>query len=58
MLHYLAFTIVVIFSRTPVSHIWNPVVPGKGLDAQVMIYAGAAMNIFEDLVIMVVPIGS
>lgn len=35
---------------------WSPAVPGKCLNTIAIIYAGAALNIVEDIVIIILPI--
>lgn len=40
----------------PIAHSWDQSVAGKCADQQAFVYAGAAVSIFEDIVIMFLPV--
>ncbi|OBT61625.1 hypothetical protein VE03_08860 [Pseudogymnoascus sp. 23342-1-I1] len=50
------FVCVVVFQCIPVAHSWDQSVAGKCADQQAFVYAGAAVSIFEDIVIMFLPV--
>ncbi|KFY10024.1 hypothetical protein V492_05243 [Pseudogymnoascus sp. VKM F-4246] len=50
------FVCVVVFQCIPVAHSWDTSVAGKCADQQAFVYAGAAVSIFEDIVIMFLPV--
>ncbi|CAG8956814.1 hypothetical protein HYFRA_00011203 [Hymenoscyphus fraxineus] len=57
ILHHFTFTMVVVFQCNPIKTVWSPEVPGKCLNTVAIIYAGAAFNIIEDIIIMALPVG-
>ncbi|OBT41626.1 hypothetical protein VE00_07847 [Pseudogymnoascus sp. WSF 3629] len=50
------FVCVVVFQCIPVAVSWDQSVVGKCADQQAFVYAGAAVSIFEDIVIMFLPV--
>ncbi|KAL5351513.1 hypothetical protein ACLOAV_003372 [Pseudogymnoascus australis] len=50
------FVCVIVFQCMPVAHSWDQSVAGKCADQQAFVYAGAAVSIFEDIVIMFLPV--
>jgi hypothetical protein len=54
--HLVAFTSAITFQCTPVKRIWDQTVPGTCSDLVLFIYIGAGFSIFEDLVIILLPI--
>ncbi|KAH8660943.1 hypothetical protein BGZ60DRAFT_381646, partial [Tricladium varicosporioides] len=56
VLYTLSFLMAVTFQCLPINSIWNKLVPGKCINSQALVYAGAALSIVEDLIIMVLPI--
>jgi hypothetical protein len=50
------FVCVVVFQCIPVAYSWDQSVHGKCADQQAFVYAGAAVSIFEDIVIMFLPV--
>ncbi|OBT72177.1 hypothetical protein VF21_10540 [Pseudogymnoascus sp. 05NY08] len=50
------FVCVVVFQCIPVAVSWDQSVIGKCADQQAFVYAGAAVSIFEDIVIMFLPV--
>ena len=54
--HGVAFMIVIIFQCSPISSIWDRAIQGKCVNLTAVGYAGAALSIVEDLVILVLPI--
>lgn len=54
--HLIAFEIEVALQCLPVNSIWETGVKGKCTNFVASIYAGAALSIFEDIVIIVLPL--
>jgi hypothetical protein len=54
--HILAFLFAVALQCVPVKSIWDPMVSGKCINSLALVYAGAGLSIFEDVVIMVLPV--
>jgi hypothetical protein len=54
--HMVAFTFTVVFQCIPVQSFWDLTLKGKCINANATLKAGAFASIFEDLVIMVLPI--
>ena len=50
------FVCVIVFQCIPVAVSWDQSVVGKCADQQAFVYAGAAVSIFEDIVIMFLPV--
>lgn len=55
MFHLVGFLLVVILQCLPVDAVWDLTIPAKCLDTVAIIYAGAALSIVEDLVIIFLP---
>lgn len=53
--HGLAFALVVVFQCTPIAANWDLNLPKKCVDIGAVGMAGAAFSIFEDLVLLVMP---
>lgn len=51
-----AFVAVVIFQCIPVQASWDLTVPGKCADSQAYVYVAAGISIFEDIVVMLLPV--
>jgi hypothetical protein len=56
MCQTVAFVIVVSFQCTPIKSVWDITVQGKCINSQAFVYSAAAFSIFEDFVIMLLPI--
>ncbi|CZS98261.1 uncharacterized protein RCO7_08933 [Rhynchosporium graminicola] len=56
LVHGAAFFFIVAFQCLPVRSLWDREIPGKCVDLQALIYAGAGLSIFEDFAIMLLPI--
>lgn len=54
--HTIAFSLVVAFQCVPVRAIWDRSIQGKCANSQAFVYSAAALSIFEDFVIMLLPI--
>jgi hypothetical protein len=55
--HTLSFLFAVAFQCVPVQSFWDPFVAKKRcVNLSVLIYMGGALSIFEDIVIMLLPI--
>lgn len=54
--HLVAFFFAVTFQCVPVRKIWDQTIPGKCVDLVSIIYSGAVFSIFEDLVLILLPI--
>lgn len=54
--HTIAFTFSVALQCVPPAAIWNTTIKGKCNDSTAQVYAGAAFAIFEDIVIILLPI--
>ncbi|RFU24776.1 hypothetical protein B7463_g11559, partial [Scytalidium lignicola] len=54
--HTIAFVLVVSFQCLPVISVWDVTIQGRCIDSQAFVYAVAATAIFEDIVIMLMPI--
>lgn len=54
--HIIAFVLAVSLQCIPVVSVWDVTVQGKCIDSQAFVYATAAIAIFEDLVIVIMPI--
>jgi hypothetical protein len=54
--HTLAFGLVVTLQCVPVNSVWDHTVRGKCSYSQAFVYAAAGFNIFEDFVIMLLPV--
>src|SRR6266536_3313731 len=54
-LHGVVFVFCVAFQCIPVDSIWTQE-GGKCLDSQALVYTGAAIDIFEDFMVMFLPI--
>ncbi|EJT75032.1 hypothetical protein GGTG_08870 [Gaeumannomyces tritici R3-111a-1] len=55
-LHGAVFLLLCIFQCLPVSAAWEPSATAKCLDFRVIAYAGGAFSIFEDFVLVLLPI--
>jgi hypothetical protein len=55
--HTIAFTVPVILQCLPVQSLWDLTIQGKCLNIRAVAISGAAFSIFEDLVIMFLPVG-
>jgi len=55
VLHGLIFVFCVAFQCIPIDSIWTQE-GGKCLDTQALVYTGAAFNIFEDFMVMFLPV--
>ncbi|KIN06776.1 hypothetical protein OIDMADRAFT_65100, partial [Oidiodendron maius Zn] len=51
-----AFTIAIALQCVPASVIWDTNVKGRCINSMVLIYAAAAFSIFEDIVIILLPV--
>ncbi|KLU85909.1 hypothetical protein MAPG_04928 [Magnaporthiopsis poae ATCC 64411] len=56
MLHGVVFTFLIIFQCLPISGSWDPLVQAKCLDFRAITYAGAALSVAEDFVLVLMPI--
>lgn len=56
VLHGSIFTFLIIFQCWPISGSWDPLVEAKCLDFRAIAYAGAAFSVFEDFVLVLMPI--
>ena len=54
--HTLAFGIVVSIQCIPVESVWDLTVHGRCANAQAFVYAAAGFSIFEDFIIMMLPV--
>ncbi|KAJ0272452.1 hypothetical protein CBS470a_012687 [Colletotrichum nupharicola] len=54
--HGLMFLFLVAFQCLPVEAIWNRRIEGHCLDYAALGYGGAAVSIFEDLILFIMPI--
>ena len=54
--HLIAFILEVVFQCVPVNSLWDLTVHGQCTNFTASIYAGAGFSIFEDLVIITLPI--
>lgn len=54
--HMTAFFVVVALQCVPPAAIWDPNIKGKCNNSTAEVYAGAAFSIFEDLVIILLPV--
>ncbi|OBT94023.2 hypothetical protein VE01_07074 [Pseudogymnoascus verrucosus] len=54
--HVLAFFMVITLQCIPISAIWDLGVKGKCINPTVVVFAGAGFSIFEDIVIMLLPV--
>jgi hypothetical protein len=52
----ISFVVVVSFQCTPVDSYWDVTVPGKCINSQAFVYSAAGVSIFEDFVIMFLPL--
>jgi hypothetical protein len=52
----IAFVVVISFQCTPVDSYWNTTIPGKCIDSRAFVYSAAGVSIFEDLLIMFLPV--
>ncbi|KFY03620.1 hypothetical protein O988_01359 [Pseudogymnoascus sp. VKM F-3808] len=54
--HTIAFVMVVVFQCVPVRAVWDHSIQGKCTNSQAFVYSAAGASIFEDFVIMLLPI--
>ena len=54
--HTIAFTIAVTLQCIPPSAIWDTTIKAKCNNSTAQVYAGAAFSIFEDIVIILLPV--
>lgn len=54
--HNIIFVFLILFQCMPVASIWNKTITGKCIDITAVGYAGAALTIAEDLVLIGLPI--
>jgi len=54
--HTIAFVLVICFQCTPAQSYWDTRVRGTCVNSQAFVYAAAALSIFEDFVIMLLPV--
>lgn len=54
--HTIAFVFVVAFQCLPVRSVWDHSIRGTCTNMPATVYAGAAFSIFEDFIIMLLPI--
>ncbi|OBT82508.1 hypothetical protein VE02_09759 [Pseudogymnoascus sp. 03VT05] len=54
--HTLAFGMVVSFQCIPVESVWDLTVHGRCTNSQAFVYAAAGFSIFEDFIIMILPV--
>jgi hypothetical protein len=54
--HTLIYIFAVAFQCVPVAAMWDTEIVGKCLNVQDLTVSGAAMSIFEDLAIMILPV--
>jgi hypothetical protein len=54
--HSIAFTIAVGMQCLPLAYLWDPTIHAKCIDIRVFSIWGAALSIFYDIVIMLLPI--
>ncbi|PSR82139.1 hypothetical protein BD289DRAFT_412328 [Coniella lustricola] len=52
----ISFSFAIAFQCQPVSAVWNRFIDGKCLDVNAIGYAGAVLSIFEDIVLVLLPI--
>jgi hypothetical protein len=55
-LHFLGFLIAVIFECVPISALWDTDIKGRCVNSQALGFAGAGASIFEDFVLILLPI--
>ena len=56
MCHMIAFIVAVILQCVPPSAIWDTSIQSKCTNSTALVYAGAGFSIFEDLVIILLPV--
>ncbi|KAH8667994.1 hypothetical protein BGZ60DRAFT_408393 [Tricladium varicosporioides] len=56
LIHGVIFIFVIAFQCVPVQSIWNPTIPAKCLNQSAIIFSGSAFSIFEDFLILIIPI--
>ncbi|OBT44509.1 hypothetical protein VE00_04892 [Pseudogymnoascus sp. WSF 3629] len=54
--HTLAFGLVVVLQCVPVQSVWDHSIRGRCTNSQAFVYAAAGFSIFEDFVIMLLPV--
>jgi hypothetical protein len=54
--HFVAFIFAVSLQCIPIQASWDLAISAKCINAQAVIYSAAGVNIFEDLVLIVLPI--
>lgn len=54
--HTIAFGLVVSLQCVPVPAVWDLTVHGNCTNSQAFVYAAAGFSIFEDFIIMVLPV--
>jgi hypothetical protein len=55
--HTIAFTLGVILQCLPIKALWDLTIQGKCLNIHAFALAGAVLSIFEDIFIIILPIG-
>ncbi|TLS30475.1 hypothetical protein PpBr36_02694 [Pyricularia pennisetigena] len=55
-LHGVGYLVLVIFQCTPVAAVYNRQIQGMCIDFNPIVYSGAALSVFEDVVLVVIPI--
>lgn len=54
--HCVAFTLLIVFQCTPIKAIWDRSIGGKCISLETIMYSAAAASIFEDFVILILPV--
>ncbi|KAK1622158.1 hypothetical protein BDP81DRAFT_155037 [Colletotrichum phormii] len=54
--HSLLFLLLIIFQCTPIQSIWNRAIPSQCLNISAISNGGAAFSIFEDMILIILPI--
>ena len=54
--HTVAFILVIMFQCIPIDAVFDVSIPGKCLNLEATTYAGACVSIFEDVVIILLPL--
>jgi hypothetical protein len=54
--HLVGFSVAVTCQCIPISAIWDLSIQGKCVNSTAIVYAGAGFSIFEDIVIILLPV--
>jgi len=56
LLFYIAIFFALIFACNPQEAIWNPMIPGKCIDQQDVFVITAVVNVFVNIIILILPL--